>query len=288
VASSNILRQSRYRFVEQESRLMPLQLFSTTFAARLATQVRIIRALLIRDAQARYGGEGLGIFWVIAEPLMLTCGVILLWSITNRGEAAKEVGIVLFALTAYTHTQLWRIGVLSAILVVRREAWLYYHRNVMATDIIIARTVLTSLGVFTSFWVVYLMGLLFGIFGPPKDLFATIAAWVLDTLFVMSFAMFVAGLSEISDFVEKLIHPLMYLTLPLTGAFTMTVWLPARMRDIVSWSPLVQLCEMFRYGLFPEDIKTVWSVPFIVVSTLFFFAIGIPLVERGRRLIAVT
>jgi capsular polysaccharide transport system permease protein len=102
-----------------------------SFAARAAAQLRVIVALMIREGQAQYSTETLGFFWVIAEPLTLTCGVILLWSLTNRDAAHGNVSVVAMALSAYTHIQLWRLGVLPCLNIIKNSGWLFlsskYH-----------------------------------------------------------------------------------------------------------------------------------------------------------------
>lgn len=60
--------------------------------ASFAIQFRTIGALLIREAQSRHSTETLGFFWVIAEPLMLTCGVIVLWTLTREKENMPASG----------------------------------------------------------------------------------------------------------------------------------------------------------------------------------------------------
>jgi capsular polysaccharide transport system permease protein len=52
---------------------------SRSFEA-LVVQARIVRALTIREVLHRYGGENLGFFWVIGEPMTLTFGVMVLWT----------------------------------------------------------------------------------------------------------------------------------------------------------------------------------------------------------------
>jgi capsular polysaccharide transport system permease protein len=255
--------------------------------ASAAIQARTIRALLIREAQSRYSNETLGFFWVIGEPLMLTCGVIALWLLTRRGGHYSDVSIVALALTGYSHLQLWRLTVLGAIHALRRTGWLFYHQNVGALDVLIAQGLLQSLSIFTSFVLVCGACVLWGVFPPVRDPGILVAAWVLDTLFCMSFAIVIAGLSELSEFVEKLLHPLMYLTLPLTGAFTMTSWLPPRAREVLYWSPLANACEMLRAGLFPLSVKTYWSASFILISSVALLAVGLPLVTYARRRITV-
>jgi capsular polysaccharide transport system permease protein len=261
------------------------------FTASFAIQLRTIRALLIREAQSRHSTETLGFFWVIAEPLLLTCGVIALWTLTRQGggNGGKfvSVGIVPLALTAYSHIQLWRMTVLGAIHSLRRAGWLFYHQNVNTLDILLSHGVLLSVSIFASFVLVCSVCVMFDIFPPVRDPGLIVAAWCLDTLFCISFAIVVAGLSELSEFIEKVIHPLMYLTLPLTGAFTMTAWLPPRARAVIDWSPMANACEMFRAGVFPLAVKTSWSAPYILLTSLALLTVGLPLVTYARRQISV-
>jgi capsular polysaccharide transport system permease protein len=258
-------------------------------SASFAVQLRTIRALLIREAQSRYSNETLGFFWVIAEPLLLTCGVIALWTLTRQaGGKQANVGIVPLALTAYSHIQLWRMTVLGAVHSLRRTGWLFYHQNVNALDILLSHGLLQSLSIFASFVLVCGVCVMFDIFPPVRDPGLIVAAWCLDTVFCISFAIVVAGLSELSEFIEKVIHPLMYLTLPLTGAFTMTSWLPPRARAAIDWSPLANASEMFRAGVFPLSVKTYWSASYILVSSLALLAVGLPLVTYARKQISVS
>jgi capsular polysaccharide transport system permease protein len=257
------------------------------FSSSLATQIRVTVALMVREAQAKYSQETLGFFWTIGEPLVLTCGVILLWSASGRREGPGAVPIFALAVTAYTHIQLWRLVVLQSISSIKMSGWLYYHQNVRMFDVFLARSLLLSVSIFTSFVIISSVGALFGFMPPVRDWGMTIAAWCVDMLFVMSFATVIAGLSEFSEIVEKFLHPLMYLTLPLTGAFIMTSWMPPRARFIVEWSPLANVCEMFRYGVFPLTVKTIWNLPFVLACTLVLFVIGIPLMTKARTMINV-
>jgi capsular polysaccharide transport system permease protein len=257
------------------------------FSTSLAIQMRVVAALVIREAQAKYSQETLGFFWTIAEPLMLTSGVILLWSVTGRGEGRGQITIFAMALTGYSHVQLWRLIVLESMNSIRRSSWLFYHQNIKMFDVFLARGILVSVSVFASFVIVASAGVLFDFMPPISDPGLIVAAWCADTFFVMSFASVVAGVSELSEVVEKLLHPLMYLTLPLTGAFTLTSWLPPRARTVIEWSPLANACEMFRAGVFPDSVKTIWSLQYILGCSLVLFLIGIPLMKQARKIIVV-
>ena len=251
--------------------------------ASARVQFRVILALMIRDGQASYTNRTFGFFWTIIDPLILTCGVILLWTLANQGEGHKGVSIVALALTAYSHIQLWRLTVLPSIVMLRTSAWAFYHQNIHIIDVLVAHSLMRSVSIFTSFVVIASVCVLFGVIEPIRDPGLVVAAWMLDTLFCFCFAVLTAALAAQSEIVEKLVHPLMYLTLPLTGAFVMTDWLPPRAKVFMEWVPLANCCEMFRAGVFSLFVKTYWSVPLIVLSSLFLLAIGLPLLEYARR-----
>jgi capsular polysaccharide transport system permease protein len=253
---------------------------SASLAAAFRGQWRVILALMIREGQAKYTQKTLGFFWTIGEPLILTCGVIVLWLVTNRGEGHGNVNVIALALTAYSHIQLWRRTVLPSLN-------LFYHQDIHVLDVAIAGALIESVSIFTSFTIIATVCVLFGAMEPIRDPGLVLAAWCLDTLFCFSFSLFMAGVSGLNEMVERLMHPLMYLTLPITGAFTMTAWLPPRFRAIVEWVPLASAIEMLRAGVFSLDVKTYYSVPLIVFSSLFFIAIGLPVIEYARRKIDV-
>jgi capsular polysaccharide transport system permease protein len=256
---------------------------SASLAANLRGQWRVILALMIREGQAKYTTKTLGFFWNVGEPLLLTCGVIVLWLVTNRGEGHGNINVIALALTAYTHVQLWRRTVLPSLILLHHTGWMFYHQDIHVFDVVIAGTLIESVSIFTSFTIIAMACILFGAMDPIRDPGLVLAAWCLDTLFCFSFSLFMAGVAGLSEMVERLMHALMYLTLPLTGAFAMTAWLPPRFRVIVEWVPLANAIEMFRAGVFHLDVKTYYSVPLIVFSSLFFIAIGLPVIEYARR-----
>ena len=252
----------------------------------LRVQGRIIRALIIREVLQRYGQENLGFFWVIGEPMFLSFGVMVMWSVSRATEAGS-IGVAAFALTGYSHIQLWRQCVSSAMKAIEYSSWLSYHPNVQPLDILIAKSLMSAVGILGSFMLGYLMLYLAGLAGPMRDPLLVIGAWGLDILFCFSFSVVIAALSELSDLVERLLHPIMYLTIPLTGTFTLTAWLPSGFRSVLVWSPLVSTCEMLRAGVFPESVRTYWYPSYVVIWSLALLAVGLPLLAHARRSVEV-
>jgi hypothetical protein len=64
-------------------------------------------------------------------------------------------------------------------------AGLFYHRNVHVFDLIVAHTLMESIGIFTSFVVIMSVLTLFGVVDPVRDPGLSLAAWRLDTLWCL-------------------------------------------------------------------------------------------------------
>ena len=257
--------------------------FKPSSTAKYAAWSRVIIALVVREGVASNTNKTLGFFWVIGEPITLICGVMLLWSLRGRDAGHPGTPVIALAITAYTHVQLWRRTVFPALTIIHNNRWLFYHPTVHVLDIVLANSLMECIGIFTAFLLVYGFCLLLGVLEPIRDPGLTLAAWALDTYWCFCFCTFIAGLSLLNEFVEKWMHPLMYLTLPITGAFTMTAWVTPGMRTVLEWVALANCCEMFRAGIFSLSVKTYWSVPLILVQSTIFLVMGLPILEYARR-----
>lgn len=252
------------------------------FFAAAAIQCRVIVALMIRAALGRFGHENLGFFWIIGEPIVLTCGVMIMWSVAGIEKGHSGVGVIPFALSAYSLLSLWRHVCGGSVRVLRMSAPLLFHRKIRLLDILIARTALESIGGLAAFFISYIIFNLLGFVQTLEDPLLVISAWLLMTWFAFGFSLVVASVTEIWELTEHFVAPALYLTLPLTGAFYMVHWLPES-AQLVKWSPLVQVFEMFRAGMFGSHVPTEWSVPYLVIWSLLLTGVGLPLVEKAQR-----
>lgn len=245
-------------------------------------QRSVIKALMLRQVIDRYGHENLGLFWLMGEPLLLTLGVMLMWTLIGLHHG-DGIGIVPFALTGYTMLTLWRHVIGLMIRALSQNASLLYHRNVRFIDILISRVVLEAVGGLSAFFIAYVPFYLLGYVGAIEDPLLFVGGWVLMALFSFSFGLVLAGLSELSDVAERFIQPLMYLTLPITGMFYMVAWLPPAAQKLVVWSPMVSCFEMFRAGLFGSVVQTYWDAQYVLIWCLALIAIGLPLISYAQK-----
>jgi capsular polysaccharide transport system permease protein len=258
-----------------------------SFMPSLALNLRIIGALMMREGTARFGHESLGFFWVMGEPLFLTCGVMAMWSITGQTHG-HNIGVVPFALSGYAMITLWRHLTGKSIHLIRQNSGLFFHRNIRLLDVVIARLLLESLGILTAFFIAWTPLALLGQVSPMTDPLLLIGGFALHAWFSFGVGLIIAALSEIWAPVEQFVPPILYITLPFTGSFMMCSWLPQEYREIMEWSPLVNTVEMLRAGMFPPDTVTYYFPTYVVMCCVVLTAIGFPLVQYAQKQVSFT
>lgn len=263
-------------------RLLTKTLPSGSIVDGARIQFRVIGALMIREAMSRFGHENLGFFWLMGEPLLLTVGVMIMWSFTNNSHGG-EIGVVPFALSSYSLLTLWRHIVSQSVHAMRRNASLIFHSHIRFFDILIARALLETIGIFAAFLIAYAPLALLGYAPYLRDPLALCGAWLLGAWFSFGFGLVLAGVTELSEAAERFVQPIMYISLPFTGAFYMIEWLPMQARDILLWSPLVHAFEMFRSGMFPEEVATEWDAMYLASWAFIMTSLGIPLTHYAQR-----
>lgn len=239
-------------------------------------------ALIIRDMMMRYGRANIGFLWVVLEPMLLTAGVMLLWS-AIKPPYEHGIQVVTLVLTGYMPLTLFRHITNPAVFLYRRSIPLLYHRHITFIDVLLAKVALEFLGTTTALLVVYSVLLLTGLTSPIVDPGLAVAGWGSLAFLSLGFASMVAVLTEISEAMERFIQPIQYLLVPLSGSFFMVDWLPKLAQDLIWHMPLVHCFEMFRAGFFREDVVTHWTWWYPLVWGLFMLALGLGGIDRARE-----
>ncbi len=246
----------------------------------LAGWLRVLQALIRRDIIARYGRQNIGFLWLIVEPMILTLGVMILWSFA--GTAKGPLPIIPFVLTGYTMITLWRHMTNCGIFFVRRSAGLLYHRQISFFDIFISRIFVEFAGSTLAAVVLYFFVRVLGLSEPVEDIATLALAWFLMGLLATGIAALIAAGSESLEALDRLIPALQYLVLPLSGCFFMMDWLPVEHRQIILAVPLVHAFEMFRDGYFGSSVTTHYSASYLFTWIVILNAAGLWAVERAR------
>ena len=238
-------------------------------------QRRVIGALLMREILTRYGRNNIGFLWLFVEPMIFTIGVTALWSVV-KSMHDYHFPITAFAVTGYSSVLMWRNTVSYVNHSIKPNLSLLYHRNVRVIDVYFSRILLEITGVTISFVALCTLFSVIGWMWLPVDMFKVIGGWIMLAWFGASLALAVGTLSERSELVEKIWHPLSYLLFPLSGAAFMVDWLPPAAQKIILLLPMVHGLELMREGFFGTNVvRAHYDISYMAVVCLCMTFIGL-------------
>jgi len=249
----------------------------------LKIQARVIGALLLREVITRYGRHGIGILWLVVEPMLFTLGITTIWYF-GKLHKVTNIPIVAFSVTGYSTLLLWRAAANRCSKAIEPNLTLMYHRNVKVLDLFITRVLLELAGGTASFLVIVMSFTAIGLMKLPLDIMTVIWAWLLLAWLAMGLGFVVGALSERSDTFERMWHVAQYLLFPLSGAVYMVDWLPHNLQAFVLWMPMVHGAEMIRHGFFGNVVVTHENPAYFAFVNLLLTLIGLALVrDLGKR-----
>lgn len=237
---------------------------------------------MIRDMMSRYGRENIGFLWLIGEPVLLIGGIIVLWSLM-KGTVTHGISVVTFALTGYSMLTLWRHLISRGTNALKLNTGLLFHQNVRVLDTIIAQILMEMISTFLSFLLCYVLLYIFGYVEMVYDPLTMALAWIMMTMFGGGAALCLGGLVQASNAVERMLQPVMYFTLPLTGAFYLVDWLPEQGRQFVLLFPMVHAQEMFRAGFIGPRLTFYYDGWYLFLSSLISLGIGLSVIKYAER-----
>lgn len=255
----------------------------TSFLKSLSIQLRVIRALLMREVITRFGRHNVGVLWLVGEPMLFTLGVAALWSAAGMSHGSG-LPIIAFAITGYSSVLMWRNSVSRTNSAIHQNFSLLYHRNVQVIDVFLTRILLELAGATGSFIVLATFFTLGGWIRPPEDLLAVMQGWLMLAWFGAALSLTVGAATAYSELIERLWHPTSYLLFPLSGAAFMVEWLPPNAREVVLLLPMVHGVELLREGYFGSRVHTHYDLGYMAMCCLVLTLMGLFLVrDAGRR-----
>lgn len=246
------------------------------FIEQFRIQLRVIWALTLREMITRYGREGLGIIWIIAEPVMFIVGVMVIFSAAGHSEFTGTT-VAEYLAVSYPTLLLWRNGTGRVVKAVDVNRALLHHRPVRPLDIIYSRILLEFVSATAAFIVLYLFFIALGICQWPADLLTMIVGYFMVVWFSFAFVLFMAALSELSESIERVSHIILYLNLPFSGVFITAAAVPPPYRDYLLYFPLINCVEWFHHGYYGGRLTTYYNPEYtiflLLMMTLFSYSL---------------
>jgi capsular polysaccharide transport system permease protein len=248
----------------------------------LDIQMRVIKALMLRELTTRFGRENIGFLWIMAEPLLFAVLVGLLWR-AMKGPFESGVDVIAFTVSGYIPLVFFRSTIGRAVSSFTANGGLLYHRQIKVLDLIMVRFIVEFVGHLMAYFFIAVVLFAFEIFPVPYDLGFLVLGWLYYALFTLAITLVVAPLSEMSEVVEKFVPVTTYMMVPFSGAFYLVSSLYPGAAAVVLWSPPVHGMEMMRYGVFGPSIDPQFDFLYPLQFCLPVLLLGLMLCRHVRK-----
>jgi len=216
---------------------------------RLATHLRVIFALVLREARVRHGRARIGYTWAIIEPVLMISILTFLFKQVGTGGANGR-DFALFFATGVLSFQLYRNTSSYVSMSFDQNRPLFNYPMVKPLDTALARFVLDG----STHAAVITLVLCFQVFalGAPSPNNIPLMFLALLLLLLMAFG---AGtsLAVVRRFMPSISNVYMVIMGPaffVSCVFFSISTVPTLYRDILVWNPLVHGVEGFRTGYY--------------------------------------
>jgi capsular polysaccharide transport system permease protein len=246
----------------------------------LKAQVRVVYALLLREMLGRFGLSRVGYLWLVAEPVMLALGVSGIHWMMGEGDV-HGVPVFLFYGLGYAPFFMFRAILTRNASTIQAAHSLLFHRPIKLMDLCLARTILEATACLPVIFLFVLASVMSaGIWPAEPGLMPLVL--VISALFAHGMGMLLAALVVFYEPLERFIHPLTYLMMPFSGAFSMIESLPPAGQEALLWSPLVHVHEAFRDAMWGSRIVSHYDLSYPILWALFLNMLGMAALRAAR------
>ncbi len=242
-------------------------------------QLRVIGALIIREMHTRFGRHKFGYLSLFFEPLLLGGMVALIHQ--SNGSQGVRAGFEFFAI-GYILFFLFRGVINRASSTIASNRGLLYHRQVTLPDLFYARHIIEGISVTGVLILFIVAGIAMG--GDyPDSIVKILSAVLLMLLLCQGMALMIGAATSEWEGLERFVHAMTYLLLPISGMLFMVEWLPAWMQELVLWVPTVHLFELLRDGQFGDKVRAIYDLNYVFSWILVTHLIGLTGLRLARN-----
>jgi len=253
-----------------------------SFAAALRVQFRVISAILLREIGSRHGGDAVGTFWLLLEPVVITLIVIGIHQ-ASGAPAVQSIPVIVFLLTGYVPHLMFRHAGLAGISALNANSGLLYHRQVHFADLVFGRLLVEIVTVLIAFTAIYFGFYVTGMIALPHSLGYIYLGWFYHIWFIITMCFFFTGGCLFWPILRRLFQPLALIMLLPYAAFFMLSWMSPEVRYYLLFFPPANAAEIMRCGYFGDSALTFFNIPYTSEACLVLTFFSLLVMFRGRQ-----
>lgn len=243
----------------------------------------MIFALVLREAQARFGARRMGAAWTLIEPVCHLLIFSLLFSML-RGRTLVGVEYPVFVLVGMAPFLLYRNTTLRLMDSLRENRSLFAYKQIKPLDTYLARVIVEACLSATVYGIIVFGFAWFGFDMSVTFPIEWVAMLVLGLLFSFGLGMVLALITHAFPSIKSIVRMAFFPLYFVSGVLMPPSYLPQGLMPILLLNPFLHLLELIRAEVIPHytPVDGV-SVTFVVSVTmvLLFASLG---AYRARRL----
>jgi len=250
-------------------------------------QLEVLNALILREMKTRFGKHQLGYLWCVIEPSLWIGTFVFVFQMGHR-TAPNGMDTVSFIATGLVPYMLFRESATRSLNAIGSNRGLLFYPQIQPLDLVFARTVLEF------FTLVLVFGVIVSVSSIFTDNWPHVADWLEFGLGFCAAAalgtalgLLLLGLSVFLPVIERLYSPLLRPMFWFSGIFFTANGLPAPVRDVMLYNPLLHVIEFVRTGWFLEYRSQYASPSYVLTWILALGFLGLVTERVARRRLEV-
>jgi capsular polysaccharide transport system permease protein len=248
----------------------------------LPTQVRVIKALMLREMLTRFSNLGAGYLWAFIPPLAQVATLYLVWTMLTGGRDSADMPLSLFLITGVLPFWLFRQSMQPGLKAVKASRGMLTFPQVTLFDIIFSNVILEYLTNFIVFVTAVVGARFLGDYVPIQDPLGLLVGFFLMCAAGTGVGMVVGGIStripsapQIAQFV--LVRPLFFTS----GLFFTVEMLNPSVQKWLLFNPLLHAIEFIRSSYFYSVNSSFYDLGYVSVFVLFLITVGYAMLLVG-------
>jgi len=245
----------------------------------------VIKALLLREIQTRFGSKKLGYFWAIVDPMIM----IIVFALIHSYLGSKtSYPIVVFLATSFLSYNTFRAVIQQSMHAFSANKSLFIYKQVKPFDTLVSRYILELFISIIVTLIFIFIGLYLDLDISCKNMLFVMLAFFWFSFFGFSLGVLFAVLSYFFENFPKIINIIFYPMFFISGLFFTAQSLPENIRGILLINPVFQFEEMIHgFYFYTLDDRYVNYI-YLLLWTLVPLFLGLWLYKKSERKIIMS
>lgn len=254
------------------------------FMAGLTTQVRVIKALVLREMLTRFGDRKLGYVWVMVEPMIqvaIFVGIRYFLGLEN----VRDIHVVPFLISGIIPYIYFRNVVTKVMRAVHSNRGLLVFAQIRFPDLFYARFILETGTYIIIFLIAMIASNIYIVDTDIHNVSGSILSFLLIGYCGFGVGLVSAAIIPVFASFQSYVTVALRILYFVSGILFAINSIPQEYHHIIAWNPVVHFIEIFRYNLLEgfHPISYFMSTTYILTLSTMLTILGFILVKRMKK-----